>query len=211
MTCTLMKLVNIPTNLKKVIFFLTASFLNFSGKYRKLKKTKEVKSETEEEDETADEEDSEPYTPPNTFYETLIPESPLILTSEMLPPLEPFPSDLKSIETLQSPLKEYNNNNQTRQSPLPFPSTLYGTPVGGVPIPSSPATDFASSQQQIYRDLFGGEAFCLPSDDLIFPHNLFCDDESDESSPSQDVRFDVVPGGYNTLKVRVPHKIEYSY
>ena len=79
---------------------------------------------------------------------------------------------------------------------------MYSTPSkSGVPIPSSPATDFASSQQQIYSDLFGGEAFNLPNDDLIFPHNLFCDDD----------QYDEQDTFSTPIKVRVPHKIEYSY
>ncbi|KAJ1501449.1 hypothetical protein HMI54_009981, partial [Coelomomyces lativittatus] len=175
------------------------------GKYRKLKKTKEIKSETEEEEEeedeiesdelvdddsdylTSDERDStitsttEPQQqqqqepPQYLYYESLlIPSSPsFVLSSDILQP--PISSsspelDLTSLETLQSPFKQEKK------------IIVYSTPANTIPIPSSPATDFASSQQQIYSDLFGGEEFSLPNEDLIFPHKLFCEDQFEESS-----------------------------
>jgi len=119
--------------------------------------------------------------------------------------IQPPPDvQLKSFETLQSPLKEFSLSRTSLLgeglvplSPLPFPAS-YTLPA---PISSSPVTDFGqASQQQVSMDLFG-DILCYPlhsNEDLIELYNTETD------SPCN-------PVSHAVLDVSLPAKVEYSY
>jgi len=103
------------------------------------------------------------------------------ITVSAVEPAQPWTSSssLVAAETLQSPLKDYNftSRHPTHHLVVPMSPAALSVPPS-LPVPSSPATDFSLSQQQLYIDLFGEDLiFTTPSlnDDLLYPNNLFCE------------------------------------